>query len=48
MEVVLPEQVFVGAATIGEAPTPGYGRDDRRWSRQKDARPFGLAGTGRL
>jgi hypothetical protein len=30
METVLPEQVFVGAAAIGEAHTQEYGRDDRR------------------
>ena len=48
MEAVLPEQVFVRTKAAGERRTLRYGRDRRRRDRRKDARPFGLAETGRL
>ena len=48
MEAVLPEQVFVRIKVMGERRILRYDRDHHRRDWRKDARPYGLAETGRL
>ncbi len=44
----MPEQVFVRIKVMGERRILRYDRDHQRRDWRKDARPYGLAETGRL